>query len=162
MTSQISIPSNALRIEETAPVTALCCRTTATLSTLNEHAGPLTEKMYAEAQRLSLTIAGPVNWLYTDANNDPNHEFQLTLALPIQQPGRLSDLFTYETIRSFRSASYRYKGAWSHLPEVYDLLFEQFYQHGYAYDGRVREIYSYVDFEHPEKCVTDIQIGIAD
>lgn len=162
MTSQISIPSNALRIQENAPVTALCCRTMATLSTLHDQTVPLTERLYAEAHRLNLTIAGPVNWLYTDANNDPNHEFQLTIALPIQQPGRLSDQFTYETIRSFRSASYRFKGPWGCLPEVYDLLFGQFYQQGYTYDGRVREIYSYVDFEHPEKCVTDIQIGIAD
>ncbi|GAB2607197.1 GyrI-like domain-containing protein [Spirosoma areae] len=160
MTTQLSIPSTALSVEETQLFTALCFTTRATLRTLSQHAPGVAENLYSEASRLGLDITGPIQWIYTGVNGDATAEFQLEIVLPISQPGKQSDHFLYKTFPSFRCTSYTYAGPWSDFSELYDALFGQFYRAGYQNDGRLREIYSIVDFENPAKCVTEIQIGL--
>ncbi|GAB4001124.1 hypothetical protein GCM10028807_56450 [Spirosoma daeguense] len=161
MTTQLSIPVNALSVQETTPFTALTFTTRTTLSTISQYVRTVAEDLYAEAARLNLDVSGPIYWVYTDARGDENHEFQLEIALPISQPGESSSQFSYKTFPSFRSANYTYAGPWSDFKEVYAILFGQFYRDGYQGNGNVREVYTVIDFENQENCVTDIQIEIA-
>lgn len=160
MTTQLSIPENALSEKTTQPFTALCFSTPATLRTLAQYAPGVAERLYNEAAKLGLDVTGPVQWIYTGVNGDETAEFQLEIVLPIRQPGGQSDTFSYQTFPAFRCLSYTYTGAWSDFGEVYDALFGQLYRSGYQNDGRVREIYAAVDFQNQERCVTEIQIGL--
>lgn len=160
MTTQLSIPENALSEKVTQPFTGLTFTTRATLLTLSQHVQRVAQDLYEEAARLNLDVTGPIQWIYTGVSGDETNEFQLEIALPISQPGSPSDQFTYQVFPSFRCASYIYTGPWSGMSEVYDILFSQLYRGGYQNDGCVHEVYSTVDFENSTNCVTEIQIAI--
>ncbi|UFH55121.1 GyrI-like domain-containing protein [Spirosoma sp. KNUC1025] len=161
MTTQLSIPENALVVKETQPFTALTFSTRATLRTLAQHAPGVAESLLQEANRLKLSVTGPIQWIYTGVNGDETNEFQLEIALPVGQAGEPSDEFSYNVFPSFRCATYTHKGPWSDFGALYDALFGQFYREGYQNDGYVREVYTVVDLVNPENCLTEIQIGIA-
>lgn len=161
MTTQLSIPENALQSKETQSFSALCFTTRATLKTLSQHYPHVAEGLYAEANRLGLDITGPIQWIYTGVSGDETNEFQLEIGLPVRQPGAPSDQFTYQIFPDFRCLTYTHTGPWSDFGELYDALFAQLYRNGYRNDGRVREIYAVVDFENLANCVTEIQIGLA-
>lgn len=160
MTTQLSIPENALQVRETQAFTALCFTTRATLPMLSQYAPGVTQRLHREATRLGLDIAGPIQWIYTGVNGDETNEFQLEIVLPISQPGEPSDHFSYQTFLPFRCASYTYAGSWSDFGELYNALFAQLYRDGYQNDGRVREVYKVIDLENSANCTTEIQLGI--
>ncbi len=161
MTTQLSIPENALSEKETQPFTALCFTTRATLLTLSQHIAGVAEDLHREAAQLNLEITGPIQWIYTGVNSDETNEFQLEIVLPVSQPRTESSKFSYKVFPAFRCLSYTYTGSWSDLGDLYGLLFPQLYRDGYQGDGYVREIYAVIDFQNPALCVTEIQIGLA-
>lgn len=162
MTTQISIPQQALRVAETAPFTALVTTVRATLPTLADIAVPAGQALRAEAARLGLSITGPVQWIYTGVSGDEANEFRVDLALPIAATNQTPAAgFTVQNVPAFRCGTYTYTGPWSDFGELYDQLFAQFYRDGHKNDGRVREIYAVVDLANLQNCVTEIQIGIA-
>lgn len=162
MTTQISIPQQALRVIETAPFTALTTTIRATLPTLTDKAIPADGQLRDEAARLGLNATVPTQWLYTGANGDPTNEFGLDIALPIPGAnGTPAAGFAVQHVPAFRCATYTYTGPWSDFGELYDQLFAQFYRDGHKNNGLVREIYLVADFANPEACVTEIQLGIA-
>lgn len=160
MTTQLKIPEKALQIKEADSFTALCFTTRATLLTLSRHVFSVAEDLYREAARLDLDVSGPIQWIYTGVNGDETNEFQLDIALPIRQPGRQSDNYSYQVFPSFRCAVYTYTGPWSEFGQLYDALFGQLYGGGYQNDGYVREVYTVIDLENPARCVTEIQIKL--
>lgn len=154
------IAPTALSEKETEPFTALTFSTRATLKTMNQH-NYVPDELCQEAQRLSLTPAGPIQYIYTDVTGDETNEFLLEIALPVSgtvsQPG---EPFVANTFLPFRCVSYTFTGPWTDLMPTYDALFPAFYQAGYQTDQRVREVYSVVDFDNPQNHVTEIQIGL--
>lgn len=160
MTTQLSIPENALSEKTTQPFTALCFTTHATLQTLPQLAYGVAEDIHREVTRLGLDSIGPIQWIYAGVNNDETNEFQLKIALPIQQPGVEPDGFSYNVFPAFRCATYTYTGPWSDFGQLYAVLFGQLYRAGLQNDGHNREMYSVIDAENPENCVTEIQIGL--
>lgn len=160
MTTQLSIPENALSEKVTQPFTALCFTTHATLQTLAQHAYGVAEDLHREVARLGLDSTGPIQWIYTGVNGDETNEFQLEIALPIRQPGAEPDGFSYNVFPVFRCATYTFTGPWSDFGQLYDVLFGQLYRAGHQNDGHIREIYLVIDTGNPENCVTEIQIGL--
>ncbi len=160
MTATIEIPENALADKETAPFTALCFTTHTTLATLSEW-NHVVGELYIEAARLGLTTTGPVQYIYAGVTGDVHNEFQVDIALPIAAPTDSAGTFSYKTFAAFRYAAYTYTGAWADFSAVYDALFGQLYGSGRRNDGHIREVYTYVDKDRPETCVTEIQIGLA-
>ena len=160
MTTQLNIPEKALSVKEVPPFTALCFTTYATLPTLSQHAYGIAENLHREADRIGLDITGPIQWIYTGVNGDETNEFQLDIALPIRQPGAEPDQFSYRVFPAFRCATYTYTGPWGDFLQLYDALFAQLYRDGYQNDGRVREVYTVIDSQNPENCVTDVQIAL--
>ncbi|WP_420149966.1 GyrI-like domain-containing protein [Spirosoma sp.] len=160
MTTQLSIPENALAVREILPFSALCFTTRTTLRSLSQYIGGVAQNMYREASRLNLHVAGPVQWIYTGANGDETNEFQLEIVLPIHKPGAQPEEFFYKVCPDFRCATYTYAGPWSDFGEVYKILFDQLYRTDYQSNGLIREVYLVVDFENQENCLTEIQIGL--
>lgn len=159
MTTQQILSENALHVKETEPFSALVFTTQTTLRTINKHSHA-PKNLCLEADRLSLTPTGPIQYMYTGVNGDEASTFQLAIALPIQQPGKQPDGFDYQLFPAFQCASYTHTGSWNDFPELYDTLFAQLYGHGYQNNGHIREIYLVIDSENLANCVTEIQIGI--
>jgi predicted transcriptional regulator YdeE len=159
-TTSVSVPANALVAKDTAPFAALGFTTRTTLPRLSDW-NHVVGELFGEADRLGLTVTGPIQYVYTGVNGDETNEFQLDIVLPIAAPGALPDTFEYRQIPGFSCMSYTYVGSWEHLPEVYDLLFPQLYAGGQKNDGHVREVYINHDGENPDACVSEIQIGLA-
>lgn len=167
MTTQTApIESPVLTVTDVAPFTGLCFTTRTTLADMAQFHG-LGNDLRAEAARLNAEITGPTQWIYTDVTGDVTREFQLDIVVPVSLPVGKPDAafagvrFDYKRFRPFRCVSYVYTGPWSELMGVYDVLFAQFHRDGYQNDGRVREIYSVVDLVNPDRCVTEIQLGLA-
>lgn len=159
MTTQQTTPVTNLLVKETEPFTALTFTTQATLRSLTQHSH-VPENLYQEANRLSLSPAGPIQYVYTGVTGNETNEFRLTIALPVRQPADQPFGFSYQELPAFRCASYTHTGSWADFSNLYDTLFTQFYQDGYQNDGRIREIYIVVDLANPANCVTEIQIAI--
>lgn len=162
MTAQLSIPVSALSVIETKPFSALTYTTQATLQTISNF-NPIPEELYQEAEWLGLTPTGAIQYIYEGVNGDDTNEFKLEIALPVTATDIESEKFALKTFEPFRCVSYTFTGPWDAMMAMYDALFVTFYQAGYQVDPakRVREVYTVVDFENPENCVTDIQIGVA-
>jgi effector-binding domain-containing protein len=160
MTIQETASGLDLLVKDVAPFTSLSFTTQTTLQQLNQY-NYIPEKLCNEASRLGLIPAGPIQYIYTDVNGDPTNVFQLTIALPVEQVKGEPDGFSFTTFREFHCLSYNHVGSWSEFPELYDNLFAKFHQDGYQGGSLVREVYTIVDFENPENCVTEIQIGLA-
>lgn len=154
----IAIPT--LEVTETPTLLALCFTTRATLSMVPQ-LGYIPLQLYDDATRLGLTVIGQIQYVYDGVTGDPLNEFTLTIALPVREsePGTLSDGFAYKSLPAFHSADYTYTGAWDTFVAMYDAFFPAFYAQGYSYTGQLREIYTVVDLEHTDRCVTKIQIG---
>jgi effector-binding domain-containing protein len=159
-TTAINIPDNALVATETAPFTALGFTTRTTLTTIsawNHVPGELLD----EAARLGLTIAGPIQYIYTGVNGNDTNVFQLDIVLPVKTAGPPAETFDYRYVAGFPCLSYRHTGHWDTMPAVYDQLFGQLHAGGRKNDGHVREVYHVVNTEAPGTCVTEVQIGLA-
>ncbi len=161
MTTQLSIPTQALSAIQTVPFTALTFSTTTTLQAIGQYSH-VPGELYDEAARLGLTPAGPIQYVYTGVNSDETNEFTLEIALPVATSENPTSRFATKTFDAFSCVQYTYAGPWDAMMAMYDALFATFYQAGYQADPdkRVREVYTVVDFENPENCVTEIQIGL--
>jgi len=160
MTTQLSLPENALQKTEIPAFSALCFTTDATLLTLSRHDLNVAQDLYREAARLDLIVLGPIQWIYTGVNGNETNKFQLEIILPIRQPEGQPAEFSYKVFPAFHGVSYTYRGPWSNFGKLYDALFTQLYREGYQNDGRVREVYSVVDTDVPANCLTEIQIAL--
>lgn len=160
MTTQLSIPATALSEKEIPSFPALTYATRATMPTLSRQVDGIPEKMYAEAARLGLPVAGPMEWIYTGATGDAETEFDLEIALPIARPGEPSDTFAYKIYPPFRCLAYTHSGPWSDFQAVYGQLFGHVRAANQPYNDQVREVYAVVDLDNQENCVTEIQIGL--
>lgn len=160
MTAQLTIPVGALSIIETKPFNALTYATQATLRDLNG-LNAIPGELYQEAERLGLIPTGAIQYIYEGVNGDETNVFRLEIALPVDAVEIESEKFTLKTFAPFHCVSYTFAGPWDSFMAMYDALFAAFYQAGYTTDRRVREVYNVADFENPENCVTDIQIGLA-
>ncbi|KAB7732687.1 GyrI-like domain-containing protein [Rudanella paleaurantiibacter] len=161
MTTQLTIPATALSVAETLPFTALAFKTRATLPTITQY-DPVPEQLFEEAARLGLQPAGPIQFIYTGVTGDETVPFDLEIALPVSGEPTGSSAFVLKTFDAFRHVNYTFVGPWAELMPMYDVLFATLYREGYKPDNRLREVYTIPDFEIPENCVTNIQVGLAE
>jgi effector-binding domain-containing protein len=161
MTAQtLAIPT--LPLIDVPATLVLGFTTTATLATMQAY-NNVPEQLYEQATRLGLTVSGSIQYIYEGATDDATKEFGLIIALPVREvePGTLAEGLAFQTLPPFRGTSYTYTGSWETFMEVYDALFPAFTEQGHTYSGQVREVYTVVDFEQPDRCVTQILIGVA-
>lgn len=158
-TQQLTIPS--LSVIDVPAFQALCFTTVATLPQVPQF-GYVPAQLYDDATRLGLTVAGPVQYIYEGVTGDDTNEFMLTIALPVREPepGTLSEGFVFASVPAFHAVTFTYSGAWDTFMPMYDALFPAFYEQGYVYAGNLREVYTVVNLEQPDRCVTEILIGI--
>lgn len=118
-------------------------------------------KLYQDAIRNDLEITGPVYWVYEGADGRPDTVFTLTIALPVTPPPHTIDsAYQLKQLETFECISETLYGNWDGLINTYGALFGEIMAQKLVMSGQSREIYLNMDFENPDRNITEVQVGI--
>lgn len=118
-------------------------------------------KLYQDAVRNDLEITGPVYWVYQGADGRPDTVFTLTIALPVTPPSYTIDSpYQLKQLEAFECITEQLYGNWDGLINTYGSLFSEIMSQKLVMSGQSREIYLNMDFENPDRNITEVQIGI--
>ncbi len=150
-----------MQTTQISPQPVLQFSTRTTLPQLSQYAFTIFQRLNEEAARLGLTVTGPVQWIYTDADGKPETEFQLDIVLPVDRDfDQASNVFTLTKLPAFHCVTTRYVGGWEGISGAYETLIADLTAAGLTMTGVSREIYPTPTETDPSKHITDIQIGI--
>lgn len=118
-------------------------------------------KLYQDAVSNDLEITGPVYWVYQGADGRPDTVFTLTIALPVTPPSHTIDSpYQLKQLEAFECITEQLYGNWDGLINTYGSLFSEIMSQKLVMSGQSREIYLNMDFENPDRNITEVQIGI--
>ena len=118
-------------------------------------------KLYQDAVRNDLEITGPIYWVYEGADGRPDTVFTLTIALPVTPPSHTIDsAYQLKQLETFECVSETLYGNWDGLINTYGALFGEVMAQKLVMSGQSREIYLNMDFENPDRNITEVQVGI--
>lgn len=118
-------------------------------------------KLYQDAIRNGLEITGPIYWVYEGADGRPDTVFTLTIALPVTPPSHpIDSAYQLKQLETFECISETLYGNWDGLINTYGALFGEVMSQKFVMSGQSREIYLNMDFENPDRNITEVQVGI--
>lgn len=118
-------------------------------------------KLYHDAIRNDLEVTGPIYWIYDGADGKPDTFFTLTIALPVTPPSHpIDSAYNLKHLNAFECISGELYGGWEGLINTYGSLFGEIESQNLTPSGQNREIYLNMDFENPERNMTEVQVGI--
>jgi len=121
--------------------------------------GPVMAELYAEAGRKSF-INGPLHWIYYGMDGDPETMFTLEIAIPIRKAFQ-SSRFKVKELDFFKAITFPHEGPWEQLPGSHAQIMERLAEHHIPVTNECREVFLNINFEQPEKNMTEIQIGVS-
>ena len=130
------------------------------MKNIGQFVGDVPNKMIEEIQGQKLTIAGPQVWIYEGSDGNPDTEFSLELAIPVEKFGKDTKEFKFKELPEFQYVETTHNGPYSDFPEVYQNFIGEIMKTNLEIGTLSREVYLNCDFENQENCVTKIQIGI--
>ena len=143
------------------PIHVLCFETRTSFQEILRYVRVEARKLYQDAIRNDLEITGPVYWVYEGADGRPDTVFTLTIALPVTPPSHAIDsLYQLKQLETFECISETLYGSWDGLINIYGSLFGEIMSQKLIMSGQSREIYLNMDFENPERNITEVQVGI--
>lgn len=140
--------------------TALCFTEQTTMSGIFKHVRVKARELYNDAIANNLEITGPVYWIYTGMDGNPNTVFTLDIAIPVTAPTGYKGKFSLKTIEPVKCMSTIHNGSWDKLAIPYGQLFMETGKKNYSPTGVCRERYIHMDFDNPENNITEVQVGI--
>lgn len=117
-------------------------------------------EIYQEAVNKGLDICGPVYWIYTGADGNPQTRFQLQIAVPVNIEMEFAGELVCKNLPDFKFVKYTHYGKWENFGEAYCKVFAFIADSGFKYSGTCREVYIHIDLENPDNHITEIQVGI--
>ncbi|MGG7666302.1 GyrI-like domain-containing protein [Dyadobacter sp. BHUBP1] len=143
------------------PIHVLCFETRTSFREILQYVRVEARKLYQDAIRNDLEITGPIYWVYEGADGRPDTVFTLTIALPVTPPSHTIDsAYQLKQLETFECISEELYGSWDGLVNTYGALFGEIMSQNLAMSGQSREIYLNMDFENPDRNITEVQIGI--
>lgn len=151
-----------MQIKEIKPITFLYYRAESTtvkeLQTFIDQQIPF--KMQKDAVDNGMWLGGPVYWNYFGFTS-PEQPFTLEISIPVNHvPEQYNGAFKLRTSEPFKCVSDIHEGGWLEIPNTYARIFQFIQQNQLKPNGNYREIYVHADFSHPERNITDLQVGI--
>ena len=140
--------------------TVLCISIDTTSKTMIADTGNLPNELVEKALELQLEISGPQIWVYDATDGSPATPFELTIALPVNNPKGDPGKFRFAEFPEFNCISEIHNGPWDKLGETYQKLMPSVLQPGQSCRVICREVYHICDFENQENCVTEIQVEV--
>lgn len=129
-----------------------------TLKEIAKYVGNEPEKLVKQAQDEGLEIMGPQVWEYVDGDGNPDTVFTLHINIPIKTNGKKPH--NLRSMEPFKCAVLMHEGSWTNFKSTYEQLIGEIMQGGYKMTGYCREVYHNCDFEVPNNCLTEVQMGI--
>lgn len=143
------------------PIHVLCFETRTSLKEILQYVRVEARRLYRDAVRNDLEITGPVYWIYQGADGQADTVFTLTIALPVTPPTHtINSPYQLKQLEAFECVSEDLYGNWDGLVNTYGSLFGEIMSRKLVPSGQNREIYLNMDFENPERNITEVQIGI--
>ncbi|OJV18961.1 MAG: hypothetical protein BGO21_01675 [Dyadobacter sp. 50-39] len=143
------------------PIHVLCFETQTSFKEIFQYVRVEARNLYQDAVHNDLEITGPVYWVYQGADGQPDTVFTLTIALPVTPPAHATDSrYRLKQLEAFECISEDLYGNWDGLVNTYGSLFGEIMSRKLVMTGQNREIYLNMDFENPERNITEVQIGI--
>lgn len=143
------------------PIHVLCFETRTSFQEIFQYVRVEARKLYQNAIRNELEITGPIYWVYEGADGRPDTVFTLTIALPVTPPSHTIDsAYQLKQLEAFECISEELYGSWDGLVHTYGALFGEIISQKLAMSGQSREIYLNMDFENPDRNITEVQVGI--
>lgn len=118
------------------------------------------DEMYKEASACGMRVTGCNYWIYSGCSGEVNADFNLEIVLPVQPNGMKSNRFEIKQLPQLQCVTYLHEGSWEHFKTIYPRLMQEIIENGFLVGGLNREMYIHSDFEHPENCITEIQIEV--
>lgn len=117
-------------------------------------------ELHKEAIENGMEITGPVYWIYTGADGNPQTRFQLDICVPVFCNKPYNGKFQLKVSPEFKYVSTVHSGSWFDIGPVYHHLFSRIFSDNHNPNGITREVYVNMDFENPENNITEIQVGV--
>ncbi len=149
-----------MEIKKQNSFTALCFSEKTTLAGIFKYVRVKARELYQDAAENQLEIAGPVYWIYTGMDGNPETIFNLDILIPVSKPERYNGNFKLKTVDPINCLFFLHSGSWEKLPDTYGQIFRETAMKHYSPTGTCREVYIHMDFENPENNLTEVQIGI--
>jgi effector-binding domain-containing protein len=146
-----------MHIKTYPPLTVLCSTHETTIQELHQF-GPVMAELYAEAGRKSF-INGPLHWIYHNMDGRPDSLFTLEIAIPVRKAFK-SAKFQIKELDFFKAITFPHEGPWEQLPGSHAQIMERLTEHHIPVTQECREVFLNINFEQPEKNITEIQIGV--
>lgn len=142
------------------PTTVATYSLETTVQTMARDIGTVPNALEAKVIELGLEATGPQTWMYFGCDGSAEKPFWLDLAIPIKDEKGDAGKFTFDKFPEFQCVATVHKGPWTHMAQTYDRLVSYVLENGLQMTGFNREVYLLADFENPNNCETEIQIGI--
>ena len=147
-----------MEIKNIEKTTVLTKTVKTNLRNIGQYVGNGPAKLVEQAQNFGLEICGPQIWEYVDADGNPDTEFTLHINIPIKSNG--SEFENQRELEPLKCAMMMHMGSWDNFRVTYEKLVGDIMQGGHKMTGYCREVYHNCDFENPDNCVTEVQMGI--
>jgi hypothetical protein len=148
-----------MEIKELSKVFVYHKQITTTLKDIYQFVGNTPAKVAEEAVKNRYKIIGPQIWNYVGVDGNPDSKFIVDICFPVEGDFDSNNPGT-KYLDGYKSACYLLKGPWSELSNAYSVLIGEMVVQGLKPSNTCREVYHLCDFENPENCITEIQLGI--
>jgi effector-binding domain-containing protein len=132
-----------------------------TLPELKPFVQDVLPKLFPEIQALELKITGPLEFIYFGVDGNPETQFDLIIAFPINARGAESSLFEYYESEPFYCAHIDYQGSMNGIGEAWDVFVKEIVDSGLIPTGQCREVYKNWIGDDSYENVTELQMGIS-
>lgn len=154
-----TIYTNRMTIKNLEPQFVYFKQIETTLNEVNSISGNIASRLADEARSAGFKITGPEIWNYYGVDGDPGTKIFIDICYPVEYiPGTQSK--NVKTIEGFKCASTFLYGPWSELRRTYAELMAEMEARDLFPADYCREINHNCDYNNPENCVTEIQMGI--
>lgn len=151
-----------MKAKEVKPINFIYFNTRSKISELGRFVGIMARELHRDAVLNDLEVTGPVYWNYHDFTGNPEHEFNLEIALPIAEiPEQYVGKFQLKRTDPFYCVAYVHDGSWFDLSTSYGKIMTFMEERSVMPISVNREMYINMDFKNPEANVTEIQVGIS-
>ncbi|MCG8312225.1 MAG: hypothetical protein MI976_03330 [Pseudomonadales bacterium] len=148
-------------IKTTDALNVIAINTDATLDTIMEDIGNLPEQLMADIESQALVPAGPMIFVYSGCDGNPESQFQLSITQPVTNHAQYQGKYQASQLEPFKCVERSYHGSLHDIgPKGYEPFIAEIMQAGLQIKDECREIYTLYECQESEKNITEIQMGI--
>lgn len=157
-----------MNIKTVPPYPVFFHRCRARIPDLSEKAREIPSQLYRDLTKTSAHITGPISFFYYGMDGNPDTEFELEIAIPVDRAAAYEGEFAFRQVEAFKCVSATHRGSWALLGQCYEQLVAETIRGGHQLLFESREIYHNIAsaeaeqrkrFDSPEN-VTEIQMKI--